>query len=138
MAVQFEKGTAIATLSLTPLIDIVFLLLIFFLVATRFAEEDRELDVNLPDASAAMPLVVRPQELFVNIDAQGSYFVNDQQITSDELQAQIEQITRDNPATQSVIIRADERCDLGWVIKVINACNMVGVKHRLTAGVSGD
>ena len=51
MAVKIKKGTALGALSLTPLIDIVFLLLIFFLVATRFAEEDRERDVELPSAS---------------------------------------------------------------------------------------
>ena len=72
MAVKFEKGTAIATLSLTPLIDVVFLLLIFFLVATRFEQEERELDVLLPQASAAKPLITQPTELFVNVSADGS------------------------------------------------------------------
>ena len=48
-----------ASLSLTPLIDVVFLLLIFFLVATRFAEEERELDVLLPQASEANFVGVR-------------------------------------------------------------------------------
>ena len=53
MAVKIDKGSALDSLSLTPLIDIVFLLLIFFLVATKFAEEERELAVMLPEASEA-------------------------------------------------------------------------------------
>ena len=56
MAIKFDKSTAIGTLSLTPLIDIVFLLLIFFLVATEFAKEEREMKVVLPAASEAKPL----------------------------------------------------------------------------------
>ena len=53
MAVKIKNSRALGTLSLTPLIDVVFLLLVFFLVATRFAQEDRELDVLLPSASTA-------------------------------------------------------------------------------------
>ena len=48
MPVTIKKGTALSSLSMTPLIDIVFLLLIFFLVTTRFSEEDHELEVMLP------------------------------------------------------------------------------------------
>ena len=51
MAVRIRKSSVLQSLSLTPLIDVVFLLLVFFLVATRFAEEDRQLDVKLPTAS---------------------------------------------------------------------------------------
>ena len=58
MAVRIDKGSALDSLSLTPLIDIVFLLLIFFLVATKFAEEERELAVMLPEASEAQPLSI--------------------------------------------------------------------------------
>ena len=76
MAVKIKKGTAIGTLTLTPLIDVVFLLLIFFLVATRFAQEDRELDVMLPAASEAKPLTVQPKEMFINVDHGGRYFVD--------------------------------------------------------------
>ena len=86
MAVKIQKGTAISTLSLTPLIDVVFLLLIFFLVATRFAQEDREIDVPLPDASEAMPLTIAPKELFINIDQDGRFLVNGQTLDVDELE----------------------------------------------------
>ena len=51
MPVKFKQGQALMSLSLTPLIDVVFQLLLFFIVATRFADEDRELIVPLPDAS---------------------------------------------------------------------------------------
>ena len=75
MAVKIKQGKALAALSMTPLIDVVFLLLIFFLVATRFEQEDRELDVVLPSASEAQPMTVQPEELFVNIAEDGKIFV---------------------------------------------------------------
>ena len=75
MAVQLNKGAALGSLSLTPLIDIVFLLLIFFLVVTRFEDLERELKVELPSASEAMPLTAKPKELFINIDKEGKYIL---------------------------------------------------------------
>ena len=76
MAVRIKKGVALSSLSLTPLIDVVFLLLIFFLVASRFAQEDREMDFPLPSASEAKPLIVQPRDLFVNIDKDGRVFID--------------------------------------------------------------
>ena len=75
MAINIRKGKALEALNLTPLIDVVFLLLIFFLVATRFAQEDRELPVKLPSASNALPMTMEPNEIVINVDAAGGYVV---------------------------------------------------------------
>ena len=109
MAVRIQKGTALASLSLTPLIDVVFLLLIFFLVATKFAEEERELPVPLPEASEAMPSTSKPHELFINIDAEGSYFVTGKTLNVDELYQVLRVAWVNNPAQVSVVIRAGSR-----------------------------
>jgi biopolymer transport protein ExbD len=92
MAVKIKKSDALGMLNMTPLIDVVFQLLIFFLVATRFAQEDRELDVTLPSASAAQPLIAEPSQLYVNIDAAGRFFVGGQ--------------ARDAPAVEQILRRA--------------------------------
>jgi biopolymer transport protein ExbD len=128
MAVKINKGTALGALSLTPLIDVVFLLLVFFLVATRFAQEDRELDVVLPSASEARPLTEEPRELFVNIDRQGNYFVDGRTLTVDELEDVLNRAMINNPAHQSVVIRADKRVTFDHVVTVMNLCNRVGVR----------
>lgn len=127
MAVKIRKTTAIAALSITPLIDVVFLLLIFFLVATRFAAEDRELDVLLPSASTAMPMTVAPKEMFINIDRQGKFFVQGETMAADEVEKAIERAVADNPVSQSVIIRADRRVPLEPVVTVMDLCNKAGV-----------
>ena len=133
MSVKIKKGHALGMLSMTPLIDIVFLLLIFFLVATRFAEEDRELDVILPSASEAQPLTVAPKEVTVNIDQQGAYFVGGKTVELEELELVLQQAAANNPVNQSVIIRADKRVPVDFPVQVINACLRVGIyNHSLT------
>jgi len=126
MAVKIKKGRALGTLSLTPLIDVVFLLLIFFLVATRFAQEDRELDVMLPSASEARPLTVQPKEMFINIDKRGGYFVDGSTLTGQEIENVLQQAATNNQH-QSVIVRADKRVPLDFVVFVLNACNKAGI-----------
>ena len=71
---RLERDSSIE-LSMTSMIDVVFLLLIFFLVSSRFSEEERELDLNLPSVTEALPASAQLDELVVNIDAEGRYFI---------------------------------------------------------------
>lgn len=128
MAVKINKGNALSSLSLTPLIDVVFLLLVFFLVTTRFAQEDYELAVVLPAASEAQPLIVEPKELFINIDQQGQYVVDGRPMTRDEIEEILNQAVADNPVNQSVVIRADKRVQFDNVVAIMNLCNRTGVR----------
>lgn len=128
MAVTIHKGDALAPLNLTPLIDCVFLLLIFFLVATKFAEEERELDVVLPQASEAQPLTVRPREMFINIDKAGRYYMTGKILALAELQTVLDTAYANNPGRQSVIIRADRRAAWEFVVAAMNACNKAKIR----------
>src|SRR5688572_14755180 len=110
MSVKIKKGDALGLLNLTPIIDVVFNLLIFFLVATKFEEEERALAVVLPQASEAMPLVARPREFFININAQGRFFVGGNFMSAGELEQALRQAAANNPGRQTVIIRVDKRC----------------------------
>jgi len=133
MSVKIDKPTALTSLSLTPLIDVVFLLLIFFLVATKFAEEERELDVLLPDASEAQPLISQPRELFVNVDEHGRYYVTGRILTLDQLYPVLKAAWVNNPGRASVIIRADRRCRWEFVVAVMNACNRANIRDYRVA-----
>jgi biopolymer transport protein ExbD len=127
MTVKIRKSRSLFSLSLTPLIDVVFQLLIFFLVASRFAQEERELDVRLPVASEAKPLVTQPKELFVNVDQNGRYFVEGRFLSPDQVENVLRQAAANNPGTQAVVIRADRRVQLEHVVFVMNLCNLVGL-----------
>ncbi|HUT12729.1 MAG TPA: biopolymer transporter ExbD [Thermoguttaceae bacterium] len=122
MAVNIDKGSALSSLNITPLIDVVFLLLIFFLVATKFAEIEREQDVKLPEASEAKPMTDEPNELFINIDDKGRYFVSGEMVELPRLDEILKQAYINNPGNASVIIRADERSMFKFVFAARNAC----------------
>ena len=148
MSVQINQGKALRNLSLTPLIDIVFLLLVFFLVASRFAAEEREaahaaeieqqVKILLPEASEAKPLSVKPEELFIQIDQHGRYEVAGKLLTIDELGQVLKTSDTNNPGRQSVIIRADRRCRWEFVVGAMNACNKAHIfDYRVTTTRGG-
>jgi biopolymer transport protein ExbD len=128
MAVKIHQSGSLQLFNLTPMIDCVFLLLIFFLVATRFAEEERELDVQLPVASEARPLVAKPQSVFVNIDKDGRYVVGNRTVTLPQLQDVLHQAQVNNPGRVSVRIRGDRRSALDSSVQVFNICHRVGIR----------
>jgi biopolymer transport protein ExbD len=122
MAVNINKGNSLDSLNMTPLIDIVFLLLIFFLVATKFEEQERALDIKHPEASEAMPLTSRVKEFVINIDSKGRYIVNGKVLSVAGLDGVLAQAAANNPQGQKVIIRADGRVVYQYVVTAINLC----------------
>lgn len=132
MSVNIKKGTASQALTMTPLIDVVFLLLIFFLVATRFEEADRQLDVTLPSAEQAQPDVLRPNDLMVDMNDSGTCFVEGREVDFAALENVIRDRVASNPNTQAVKIRADKRVTLQGVVTVMNLCKRYGAEYSIT------
>jgi biopolymer transport protein ExbD len=133
MALNIKKGNEMMQIPVIPLVDTVFNLLIFFLVATKIAEADRELDVVLPDAAHAMPLISKPREVVVNIDARGHFFVAAQPVTLGQLdqilKAARTNTARANPAARaSVVIRADKRCRSEFLVTAMDACTRAKIR----------
>jgi len=116
-----------STLSLTPLIDVVFLILIFFLVTSEFEDEEKRLDIVLPSATSAVPMTGKPREITVDIDQQGSVFLSGQPTSLDELNKLLEVAAATNPTNQSVVIRADRATAFQPVVDVMNICNQTGI-----------
>ena len=114
--------------NLTPLIDVVFLLLIFFLVATRFDEEEREIESRLPEVAEAQPLTKRPADVIVNITEVGVIRVVRKTYTLEELKVLLHAIGIKNPH-QRVQIRADERVAWGYPAKVMGICESEDIEH---------
>lgn len=134
MAVRIpNKGNALGGLSMTPLIDCVFLLLIFFLVASRFSEEERELDVVLPQASEAKPLIAQPKELFVNVTASGQYYIAGQFLDERGLESALRQAWANNPGRQQVVIRADKESKTKHIATVMDLCNKANIRSYTLA-----
>ena len=127
MAVQIKRSSVASNLSLTPLIDVVFLLLIFFLVTSEFEEEERRLDIVLPTATSATPMTSKPREIVVDIDAQGQVFLRGQRTQLDDLERLLQTAVASNPTNQTVVIRADQSTAFQPVVSVMDVCNRTGV-----------
>ena len=138
MSVKIDKGRLGAGLEMTSMIDIVFLLMIFFLVASKLDEADRSIDVVLPQASAAKPLTSRPREFVVNIDRDGNYFAGARPMRLEDLKDLLRQAATDNPQRQAVIVRADENTLHKFVVAAMDACVQAGIEDYQVQSASAD
>jgi biopolymer transport protein ExbD len=129
MAVKIKKGSDMMQIPVIPLVDTVFNLLIFFLVATKVAEAERELPITPPNASEAQALTVRPKELVVNIDQGGNLFLAAQPVTLHELDQALNTAFVNNHGRTPVTIRADERAKWKTVVAVLNSCKKNKVRE---------
>ena len=113
-------------LNLTPMIDIVFLLIIFFMVGTRFTEMEREFDVQLPAVSDAPPLTSLPDEIVVNLQTSGKLQVDGKQRSLKELETDLI-AARKRYADQTVVVRGDGKGPYQNVVDVLAVCWRAGV-----------
>ena len=116
------------TLEMTPLIDIVFLLLIFFLVATTFQQTEREMQIALPQAAFSGPISTALREIIINVDAEGTIIVSGRTIEPDDLRALIENAMTVNP-DQKVTVRGDRNAAYAHIVRVLDICKSGGVQE---------
>jgi len=115
-------------LNMTPLIDMVFLLLIFFLVATTIAQEEREMQLQLPDTSAVAPISAPPKQLIVNIMQDGTLKVSGRAFAKEELTATLRTMAKDEPQRE-VLIRADRESLHKYFADVAQLCREAGINE---------
>jgi len=114
-----EKGR----LDIAPLIDVVFLLLIFFMLTSSFIFQPG-IRVNLPKAVTSE--VLHKELLIVTITEKNEVFINERPVSGDELVSRITIAARDE---QPLLIKADRATNLGKVIEVWDICRQVDVKQ---------
>ncbi len=122
-------------LPLTPLIDVVFLLLIFFLTATSFYKKEKDIKVDPPRATEGKAVAHKLREITVNIrnEDDGGFFIVDGRILSlPRLTETLTDAARSNPS-QTVIIRGDKRAILQKAVDVLNACKKAGITNYFIA-----
>ncbi len=126
--IRSDTGSHGASIELTPIIDMVFLLLIFFLVATTFHQTEREMQVALPQAAFAGPISTSLREIIVNVDVDGNIIVSGRTISPQDLQALIEEAVAGN-SQQKVTVRGDHRTAYANVVRVLDICKGSGIQE---------
>ncbi len=124
--------------NITPLIDVVFLLLIFFMVSTTF-ERESEIEIMLPEATANAK-VTDEFVLQVSVDAEGTYYVNSQRVINtklDTLMKAMKEVAGDRE-DPPIVLSADAKTPHQSVITVMDAARQLGFVHINFATVQTD
>ena len=124
------------TLNLTPMIDIVFLLIIFFMVGTKFTEMERQIELELPAVKQFGALTTPPRERIVNVYRDNTIVMDRQTYTLEELIVELKRAHTEYDET-SVLIRGDGDGRYANVTEVLAACRDAGF-HRLGIAVRAE
>jgi biopolymer transport protein ExbD len=111
---------------MAPMIDIIFLLLIFFITTSVFARLENENSITVPTAETATTPKRNLGELIINLRLDGGIVVNQREITLDQLGILLNRIAKQFP-DQSVIIRGDRQTDLENAIEILDLCARTGI-----------
>lgn len=117
-----------AEVNMTPIIDMVFLLLIFFLVATKFADIERDVRIKPPSSINARPITEIPSEIIINVARNGQLLIAGQARSLAEIDALLARAIKEN-THQSVVIRGDKETILQHAVNVLDLSEKHGVKH---------
>jgi len=115
------------TLNLTPMIDVVFLLIIFFMVGTKFTELERKIGLEVPGVVDKGALSAAPERKVINIYRDGRITLDRREVDLDELTRQLAD-ARSQYADLGVLIRGDKEGQFQRVASVLNACRQAGVR----------
>ena len=120
-----------AVVELTPLIDVVFLLLIFFMASTTFLRES-QLAIELPQAARAPASAAHVE---VRVDAAGRYAINGRLLPDGELKTLLDALAAQTQAGQAVVVAADARTPHQAVVRVLDAAGRSGLTNVRIATV---
>ena len=112
--------------ALTSMLDVIFLLLCFFVTASVFSQWESEISISLPAASSSETPSRLPGEVILNVARDGSVTVNTKKLTLSDLGERLRKVADFYPG-QPVVIRADRETSYDSLVKVIDTCRNAGV-----------
>ena len=115
-------------MNLTSMLDVLFLLIIFFMAGTKFAEMERKIALRVPQVSDHGALTAAPEKRIVNIYQDGQITLDRQTVTLDELRARLS-AARGQYKDLGVLVRGDAAGAFQNVAQVLNACKQAGINE---------
>ncbi|ADZ91240.1 ExbD/TolR family protein [Marinomonas mediterranea] len=116
-------------INLTPLIDVVFLLLIFFMVSTTF-KQSTELTIDLPSASSDAPSLNAQDPIEITITSDGQYVINGQTLVNEQVSTLVQGIketANEKTDDMPLVITADAQAPYELVLRVYDAASQLGI-----------
>ena len=111
---------------MTPMIDIVFLLVIFFMVGTKFAEMERTVKLEIPRVKNVGALTSTPDKRVINVYRDGTIVMDQQEYRIDDLESSLTSAVSEYPEL-GVVIRGDGNSTLQNVATILTACRQAGI-----------
>lgn len=112
---------------LTPLVDIIFILIVFFLVATTFYSEERDLKVELPEGTEGEMIVREEKQFVINVRESGVIVVGKRILSLGELETDLQRIAKEHGT--KVEIRGDTDARHGTIMAVMDLCKRCGISN---------
>ena len=128
MRIKIPESESHIHLDFVPMVDTLFNLLIFFLLATTIRQVEREMNIALPHASANLPISVAMREITINVDKDGHAFVAGHAIEPEPLRDLVMQAAKSNP-DQKVTVRGDRRTAYANIVNVLDICKSSGIQQ---------
>ena len=126
MSLLARNGQALPESQFTAMIDVVFLLLCFFVTTSVFSQWEMEVDVVLPSAQSSQMPDRLPGEVIVNLSRDGTITINQRKYTPDELRDRLSRLAQLFPG-QPVIIRADKDSRTEQLIGIVDVCRSADI-----------
>jgi biopolymer transport protein ExbD len=115
------------TIIIVSLVDILTILLIFFVVSTTFKKDQPEVNINLPESKTSTSKPAELEHVIVTVDAHDALQLDGKDIAVDDLREAISNLP---PARKStLVLKADEKASFGIIVKVMDALKLAGVKN---------
>jgi biopolymer transport protein ExbD len=126
----YTKKKRIPSITIVSLIDILAILLIFFIVTTTFRQKLSQLQINLPESNAAPTSAATPDKknIILQIKSAESLMLDHQPITLEDLPDAIEELQESSPNCK-ITMEADQEAPFGAVVKVLDALQNAGIKN---------
>ncbi len=137
MLIRPTNSATGVSIDMTPMIDMVFLLLTFFLVATTFHQAEREMQIALPEARASAPISAMLREIVINVDRDGGIFVGGRTVEPEALRTMIVEAVKENPE-QKVTVRGDRAAAYASIVRVLDVCKGGGIQEPYLDTVLGE
>ena len=126
MKFQSQFGSERTGIQLAPMIDVVFLLLIFFIVLWNYARFETEIDISVPAASAGENPERTIGEIVVNVRKEGQIIIEGVEKTEEETLEMFNNIVAAYP-DQALILRGDKEASFDHIVKILNLCKKANI-----------
>jgi biopolymer transport protein ExbD len=112
---------------LAPMVDIMFLLLIFFMVSSIYYQLERNLEVQVPEAESGVESGRQSGEVIINIDKSGNYYINNIKMSVEGVEDILRDVADKHSQTQPIIIRCDRESAHKHFVRVFDIVQKLGI-----------